>query len=112
MLVGRRGEVAQLLAVLDDPRQSNAHVLLGDAGIGKSALLDELSMEARRRGMSVASVTASPAERNLPYAVLHQVVQPLMTERDRLAARQREALEVAFGERQAGTTAPLVLGTA
>src|SRR5690349_7697785 len=88
MLVGRRDEVARLLALLDDLTRSNAHVLLGDAGIGKSALLNELSMEAGRRGMGVTWVTASPAERNLPYAVLHQVVQPLMTGRDRLAPRQ------------------------
>ena len=45
MLVGRRDEVARLLSMLDDLKRSNVQVLLGDAGIGKSALLDELRME-------------------------------------------------------------------
>ena len=55
LLVGREEEVEQLLAGLKDSWQGKGVLFLigGEAGIGKSRLLDELAAQAKKRGASV-----------------------------------------------------------
>src|SRR6185436_7421564 len=54
-LVGRRAELATLLAALDDARHGSgaAWLIGGDSGVGKSRLLDEIRTRALVRGMTV-----------------------------------------------------------
>jgi DNA-binding CsgD family transcriptional regulator len=97
MLRGRASECAQidqLLAAARDGR-SSALVLRGEAGIGKTALLD-YAAEAHD-GARVLRAGGAEAEMELPFATLHQLCAPLLDDVDRLPGPQRDAVQTAFG---------------
>jgi predicted ATPase len=79
--------------------QSQVLVLRGEAGIGKTALLDFVSE--RASGFRTTRVSGVESEMELAFAALQQVCVPLLDCIDRLPAPQREALDIAFG-RSAG----------
>ena len=66
-------------------------VLHGEAGVGKTALL-EYAMEAGR-GFRVARTSGVEAEMELPFAALQQLCSPFLDLFDRLPQPQHEALE-------------------
>src|SRR5262245_20198421 len=70
-LVGRADELGSLEEALDelDRSGSGAIELLGEAGIGKTRLLRELTALAELRGQLVLSGSASELERDLPFSV-------------------------------------------
>ncbi|MFC4588389.1 ATP-binding protein [Sphaerisporangium corydalis] len=96
-LLGRRDELRRVGEVTEAARagRGEALVLRGEAGIGKSALLDH----ARRAAPDLRPVEVSGAqfEAELPFAVLHQLCLPMMGRLAELPVRHREALQVAFG---------------
>ncbi len=111
-LVGRRPERAALDDLLAGLRagRSAALVLHGDAGIGKTALLDDLR---RRAGdCAVASVAAAPSERDLAFAALDQLCRPLLDGVERLPEPRRAALRTTLGLAAGVTPEPLFLGLA
>ena len=69
-LVGRDAELGRLGAALDAARQGSGGlvVVLGEAGIGKSALLEAIDGEARRRGISCLVGRAYASEQVLAFA--------------------------------------------
>ncbi len=96
-LTGRRAErgVLDQLAEAVSQGESRALVLHGEAGIGKTALLDYLAGHAR--GAQVVRAAGVQSEMELAFSGLHQLCGPLL---DRLAALpgpQRDALRIAFG---------------
>jgi hypothetical protein len=95
VLQGRRTECAalnQLLAARAG--QSGALVVRGEAGVGKSALLEyALSAGSEFRVTQAAGVES---EMELAYAGLHQLCAPLLDGLQRLPAPQKEALATAF----------------
>jgi DNA-binding CsgD family transcriptional regulator len=97
MLVGRTKEVGALEDVLAAVRDglSGVLVLRGEAGIGKTALLDWAAGMAA--DMRVARVAGVESETSLGFAGLHQLLVPLLDGLDRLPAPQRAALQSAFG---------------
>jgi DNA-binding CsgD family transcriptional regulator len=70
-------------------------VLRGEAGIGKTALLEHLIESAS--GMTVLRAVGVESEMELAYASLHQLCAPLLNRFERLPPPQREALQVVFG---------------
>jgi DNA-binding CsgD family transcriptional regulator len=75
--------------------QSQVLVLRGEAGVGKSALVDYLVANATEcQTLRAAGVES---EMELAFAGLHQLCLPLMGQMDRLPGPQRDALAVAFG---------------
>ena len=70
-------------------------VVRGDAGCGKSALLDYVA--ARSDGCRLDRVVGVESEMELPFAKLHQLCMPVLDRVERLPAPQREALETSFG---------------
>jgi len=72
-------------------------VLSGEAGVGKTALLEYLV--GRAAGCRVVRATGVQSEMELPFAGLHQLCLPLLDGLDRLPAPQRGALRAAFGLR-------------
>jgi class 3 adenylate cyclase/tetratricopeptide (TPR) repeat protein len=84
-LIGRADELATLLAALDRARQGNGeHIdLVGDAGIGKTRLLAELTGAAQ--DMTVLATAAEPYRSSSPYAL----ARPLLL--DALGASDVEA---------------------
>jgi DNA-binding CsgD family transcriptional regulator len=80
-----------------DVRAGRSQVLVvrGEAGIGKTALLDYLETSAT--GCRVARSAGVEAEMELAYAGLHQLCVPFADRLDRLPDPQRIALGTAFG---------------
>src|SRR5438045_368102 len=75
--------------------ESRILVLRGEAGIGKTALLEYLIDAASE--LVVVGAAGVESEMELAYASLHQLCAPLLDRRSRLPAPQCEALEVVFG---------------
>ncbi|MET9553722.1 AAA family ATPase [Streptomyces sp. NPDC006645] len=100
-LVGRREEIRAIDELIADTRESRGGVLVlrGEAGIGKSALLDHARQAAS--GFQVLRASGSRFESGLPYAALHQLCRPLCVPSPgrlaELAAPHQEVLRVAFG---------------
>src|SRR3954451_17620413 len=96
-LYGRRRESDQLERVLVRIRtgQSQVLVLRGDAGIGKTALLDHMAR--RAAGCQVARATGVEPEMELAFAGLHQLCAPFLDRLELLPAPQRDALGIACG---------------
>jgi DNA-binding CsgD family transcriptional regulator len=74
---------------------SGSIVLRGEAGIGKSALLEYAVSSAD--DMQVASVVGVESEMELGFAGLHQLLVPFLSALERLPPPQRKALGTAFG---------------
>jgi DNA-binding CsgD family transcriptional regulator len=70
-------------------------VLKGEAGIGKTALLQYLIASAS--DMTVLRALGVESEMELAYASLHQLCAPLLDRLGGLPAPQRQALEIVFG---------------
>lgn len=81
--------------------RSDVLVVRGEAGIGKSALLEFL-LE-RAHGCRVARMTCVESEMELAYAGLHQLCAPLLEYSSNLPGPQQEALGLVLGL-QTGTT--------
>ncbi|KND37311.1 helix-turn-helix transcriptional regulator [Streptomyces acidiscabies] len=96
-LVGRQRECAALDDLLAGLRAGGSHVLVlrGEAGIGKSVLLEYVAAQASR--VRVSWVHGIEADMELPYASLHQLCAPFLDALDDLPEPQRDALRVAFG---------------
>lgn len=96
-LRGRRRETAVLDGLLETARSGRSEVLVlrGEAGVGKSALLDALV--ARSHGCRITRAAGVESEMELAYAGLHQLCQPFLDRIERLPPPQREALGTAFG---------------
>ncbi len=96
-LRGRLDECASLDALVEAARTGGSQtvVLRGEAGIGKTALLDYVA--ARSQGCQVIRALGVESEMELPFAAVHQLSQPLLDRLERLPPPQREALETAFG---------------
>jgi DNA-binding CsgD family transcriptional regulator/tetratricopeptide (TPR) repeat protein len=99
-LVGRRRECGVLAGLLAEVRagRSAALVLRGEAGVGKTALLDYVFQPAA--DLRVVRVTGVESEMELSFAALHQMLGPVLDRLGQLPGPQREALEVAFGLRE------------
>ena len=97
MLVGRREERATLEALLASAREGRSGVLVlqGEAGVGKSALLDDAMASAD--GYRVVRATGVQSEMELAFGALHQLCAPLLDRLDGLPPPQRDALGAAFG---------------
>jgi DNA-binding CsgD family transcriptional regulator len=97
VLQGRRTECAALDRLLETARGGHSGVLVvrGEAGIGKSALL-EYTLEAASE-FHVTKAAGVESEMELPFAGLHQLCATLLDRLDRLPPPQRDALGTAFG---------------
>jgi DNA-binding CsgD family transcriptional regulator len=112
LLRGRDSERAVLTGLVEAARggHSGALVLTGAAGMGKTALLD--AAVAAARDLQVARVAGIEAERELPFAALHQLCGPLLPRLDRLPLPQRDALGVTFGLQTGAAPEPFLVGLA
>ena len=75
--------------------QSSVLVVRGEAGIGKTSLLEYLAGSAS--GCRIARAAGVQSEMELPFSGLHQLCAPMLGELDTLPEPQQDALRVAFG---------------
>lgn len=96
-LIGRRAETALLDRLIEEVRSGDSQALVvhGEPGVGKTALLDYVAGQAQ--GYRVARGSGVQSEMELPFAGLHQLWAPLLDRLDDLSAPQAEALRTAFG---------------
>ena len=97
ILRDRKDERAVLDGLLQGARAGQGGVLVvrGEAGIGKTALLDYAIESAPDLRMLRAVGVESEAE--LAFAALHQLCTPLLDRLDRLPGPKRDALQTTFG---------------
>ena len=98
-MVGRfaeRSAVDQLLAAAQSDL-SGVLVLHGEAGIGKTTLLDHAESAALAAGFTVVRLAGFESERDLAFAGVHRIMAPFLPLAADLPVRQRCALESAFG---------------
>src|SRR5438445_11819261 len=116
MLLGRGPERAAIDGLIRGASQgvSGALLLSGDAGAGKTALL-EYAVETTA-GMTVVRARGIEAESSLPFAALADVLRPMMAQLDRLPPVQSASLRAALelgppppGARLRAYVAPLTL---
>ncbi len=98
-LLDRHAERAAIDGVLETVRAGSSAVLvlLGEPGIGKTALLDYAAD--RALGFRVIRAWGVESEMDFAFAGLHQLCVPMLSRLDQLPSPQRDALEVAFGMR-------------
>jgi hypothetical protein len=104
ILLGRADECLVLDGLIDGIRQgeSRSLVLRGEAGIGKTALLEYLVESAP--DLTVGRAVGVESEIELAFASLHQLCGPFLDRLEGLPAPQRQALEIVFAMR--GGAAP------
>jgi len=98
MLIGRDDELARLTRLVADVAQGRGHALVvrGAAGIGKSALLEATRSAAGKRGVRVLSVAGVESETELAFSGLHDLLDPVICDRQVLPAPQAAALASAL----------------
>jgi DNA-binding CsgD family transcriptional regulator len=100
MLYGRDAERSAVTALLDAARDSRSGVLVlrGQAGAGKSALLQDAVEQAS--DLQVLEARGIESEAELAFAGLHQLLRPILGQVDGLPGPQATALRAAFGLEQ------------
>jgi len=97
-IIGRDAALGRLRGLVDPIAQSGQVLLvIGEAGIGKTALLTDAAERARSAGARVLSVTGRESESRLAFAGLHQLLRPVLSSAADLPGRQAQALLGAFG---------------
>ncbi|AVH54714.1 MULTISPECIES: helix-turn-helix transcriptional regulator [Streptomyces] len=111
-LLGRSRELAALERVLATARAGSSTVLVlrGEAGIGKTALLDYAAGQAV--GFRTVGISGIEWEMELPFASLHQLCAPMLGRLHELPGPQRDALSVAFGLREGKAPNRFLVGLA
>src|SRR5262252_9148176 len=111
-LVDRQRERETLDGLLGDLRSGRGRALMvrGEAGVGKSALLEYAAGAAA--DIRVARAAGVESEMELAFAGLHQLCAPLLDRLERLPAPQHDALGIAFGLRGGGAPDRFLVGLA
>lgn len=116
VLHGREPERAQLAALVAQARAGTGAVLVvvGEPGVGKTALLADLStlqQPGQDGNVRVLRTAGVESESPLPYAALHRLLRPV-ADFGRLPPPQARALRVAFGLEDGLTVEPFLVGVA
>lgn len=111
-LRGRRRECAQLDELLRETLAGRSGVLVmgGEAGIGKSALLEYLVANAEN--CRIARAAGVSSEMEFAFAGLHQLCAPFLDRLESLPEPQADALGTAFGLRFGKTPDRFLVGLA
>jgi DNA-binding CsgD family transcriptional regulator len=89
--------------------ESGALVVYGDAGMGKTALLD---LAVSLTNLPNIRISGVQAEQAFGFAALHRLLVPCMRQVEMLPPPQRKALETAFGRRQESPPDRFMVGLA
>jgi DNA-binding CsgD family transcriptional regulator len=111
MLIGRDPEQRLIESLLDDARggASGALVVRGQAGIGKTAVLEQAAASS---GLRTLRCAGTESEYDLTFAGLEQLLRPLHELVDRLPDPQASALRSALGVSSERVDDRLLLGLA
>jgi len=112
MLLGREREQRAIEIALAGARSgtSAALLLVGEPGIGKTALLDHAA--ARAEGMQVLRARGIESEAQIPFASLFELIRPALAALERIPPPQAAALEGALALRPAPAQDRFAVGAA
>jgi DNA-binding CsgD family transcriptional regulator len=112
--IGRDAELARLRGLVNPaPLSSQVLLVTGEAGMGKTVLLEDTAERARLASTRVLSVTGRESESRLAFAGLHQLLRPVLSSAEGLPGRQAQALSAALGlAADPGAPDPLLTGVA
>src|SRR2546425_7512075 len=97
-LIEREQESAVLDALVDHLREGGgALVVRGEAGIGKSVLLQRMRKRAEAQGVRPLVTGGVESEAEFAFAGLHQLLRPLIGSLAQLPESQRQTLDAALG---------------
>ncbi|MFC4532096.1 helix-turn-helix transcriptional regulator [Sphaerisporangium dianthi] len=110
--VARKMELSEIAAVTVAAAEGRggALLVLGEAGIGKSTLIDEAA--APLDDWQVLRAGGVEFESELPYSALHHLCMPILEHRACLPAPQWRALDTVFGLYAGVTPSPMLVGLA
>ena len=116
-LVGRGDDLEVILAFADQAAVSGGALLLsGEAGVGKTVLLDAAAAHAQAAGRRVLRAAGVEFERAVSFAglnqLLHPLLEPLPDPARGLSATYRRALAVALGVQEGAPPDQLLLSNA
>jgi DNA-binding CsgD family transcriptional regulator len=112
-ILGRDRELGIVGDLVASANEGGGALLIhGEAGIGKSALLERAIELARAGGMRIVRTTGVRTETNLPFAGLHQLLQPILARIDTLPKPQYAALAGAFGLVEGAAEDPFLIALA
>jgi len=114
VLHGREVERARLADVVDQARHGRAGSLVvrGEPGVGKSALLNDIAVDARLAGVRVLRTHGLESELPLAFGALFGLLRPTLGLLARLPTPQARALRVAFGAEDGSSVEPFLVGVA
>jgi predicted ATPase len=97
LLIGRAAAQRRIDELLESARTGSSQtlVLVGDPGIGKTALLEYAAAEAP--DFDVVRARGVESEAEVPFAALYELCRPFLDRLDLLALPQASALRAAFG---------------
>lgn len=112
MLLGRDRERQTLAGLLEEARDGRSSVvaLVGEAGIGKSTLLDWAGSSAD--GLAVLRARGIQSESHVPFAGLFELLRPALDRLAAIPAPQAAALETALALRPGRTENRFAVGAA
>ncbi|WSA74274.1 AAA family ATPase [Streptomyces sp. NBC_01799] len=96
-LIGRDRDLQRIRALVGIGAAGGALLLSGEAGVGKTAVLDVLAEAAQAEGTRVLRAGGVESEANYSYSGLNQVLFPFQDALGELQAPFRDALRVALG---------------
>lgn len=111
-LHGRDVQLGAIEAFLMEPGKDSLRVVSGDAGVGKSALLEFIGDRAASAGAQVQLARALEFEADLPYSTINQLLLPLVDALPGLVPEHQEAIAVVCGLRIGAMPSLLVAGAA
>jgi DNA-binding CsgD family transcriptional regulator len=101
-LVGREHELALIEdRLVQAGDQGGALVVRGEAGVGKSSLLEAARRSAADRGLATLMTAGFQSEAHVAFAGLHRLLRPVLGSLARLPVPQRTAIQAAFGLQEA-----------
>jgi hypothetical protein len=112
-LIGRHDDLDYITAFVDQAAVSGGALLLsGEAGLGKSVLLDAAAAHAETAGSRVLRAAGTEFEGAVSFAGLNQLLGPLLGRARGLSVAYRRALAVALGVREGSSPDQLLLSNA
>ncbi|BBH69931.1 transcriptional regulator [Actinoplanes sp. OR16] len=112
-LVGRDPELDHFRELIASVETGGTAVVVeGEAGIGKSTLVDAVAAIAAEQGFRELRCTGVASETTSGFAGLHELFHPILDRLPALPARQRQALEVALGQADGPAPSRLMTGLA
>ncbi|WP_345127214.1 ATP-binding protein, partial [Streptomyces chiangmaiensis] len=111
-LVGRDADLGRIVSLLVNKDAGSALLVSGEAGVGKTELLDAVAHTASEAGMYVLRAAGVQFEADVSYSALNQALLPLTDLFDNLSSTHQDAIKVALGLRVGAPPERLLLSNA